>query len=277
VVQNVGVTLTPIRLDAHNPGPMTGSGNHTYLIPGAGGCALLVDAGVGHPEHLKALRAALADRDATLGTVFVTHAHGDHISGVEALAAEWPDARFVKHPWPEEDATHNVVWHPVHDGDRFAVDGGTLVALRTPGHSPDHLVLWHEASRTAFTGDLVVADSSVMIQWTRGGDLAQYLTSLERLLALRPARLFPAHGAEVHDSETLVRGYIAHRLMRERQIVAALEAGRDTVTAIAGSIYDGLAPALMPAAHETVRAHLEKLKQERRAVEDDGRWRRLPT
>ena len=50
--------------------------------------------------------------------------------------------------------------------------------------------------------------------------------------------------------------------MRERQVLAALAAGRDTVPAIAESIYDGLAPALLPAARENVRAHLEKLEQE---------------
>ena len=42
---------------------------------------------------------------------------------------------------------------------------------------------------------------------------------------------------------------------------------------IVESIYDGLAPALVPAASENVRAHLEKLKREGRAVQRDGRWR----
>jgi hypothetical protein len=44
------------------------------------------------------------------------------------------------------------------------------------------------------------------------------------------------------------------------------------VEAIAESIYDGLAPALMTAAQENVRAHLEKLRSEGRASETDGRW-----
>ena len=52
----------------------------------------------------------------------------------------------------------------------------------------------------------------------------------------------------------------------------ALRAGHASVQAIAESIYDGLAPALMPAAHENVRAHLEKLKTEGRATDEDGRW-----
>ena len=55
-------------------------------------------------------------------------------------------------------------------------------------------------------------------------------------------------------------------------MIAALAAGRDTVQAIAEYIYDGLEPALMPAARENVRAHLDKLKAEGAAFEQHGRW-----
>jgi glyoxylase-like metal-dependent hydrolase (beta-lactamase superfamily II) len=141
-----------------------------------------------------------------------------------------------------------------------------------PGHSPDHLVLWHEPTRTAFTGDLVVASSSVMIHTSRGGSLAAYLDSLERLLAMEAAMLLPAHGPAVDDPASLLTSYLEHRRLRERQVIASLEAGRTTVQAITESIYDGLEPALMGAARENVLAHLEKLKAEGRAAEDDGRW-----
>jgi hypothetical protein len=60
--------------------------------------------------------------------------------------------------------------------------------------------------------------------------------------------------------------------MREAQVLDALEAGRNTVHSIAESIYDGVDPALMPAARENVRAHLEKLRAEGRARETDGSW-----
>jgi endoribonuclease LACTB2 len=112
-----------------------------------------------------------------------------------------------------------------------------------------------------------------MIHASGGGDLSAYLESLERLRQLRPARLMPAHGAEIDDPDTVLRDYLAHRLMREQQVLSALEAGRQSVPAIAESIYHGLDPALLPAAQENVRAHLEKLRREGRAFEDDGRWR----
>ena len=85
--------------------------------------------------------------------------------------------------------------------------------------------------------------------------------------------LLPAHGAPIDDPRAVIVGHLEHRRLRERQVVAALRVGHATVQAIAESIYDGLAPALMPAARENVRAHLEKLKLDGVAVTDEtGRW-----
>ncbi len=262
----------PILLEARNPGPMTGSGNNTYLVAETAGTAILIDAGVGHPDHLAAIDAALAERGARLTTVVVTHGHGDHASGAAQIARRHPEAVLRKHPWPGVDSRYSVGWQPVDEGDAVSAGGETLTVLRTPGHSPDHVALWHEPSRSVFTGDLVVLDSSVMIDVGAGGDLQEYLTSLERLRALAPRRLFPAHGPRIDDPEGLLMASLDHRRVRERQVLAALEAGHATVEAIAESIYDGLGPELMRAARENVRAHLRKLMNEGRAVDVDGRW-----
>ena len=56
--------------------------------------------------------------------------------------------------------------------------------------------------------------------------------------------------------------------------MAALTAGHATVEAIAESIYDRLEPELMAAARENVRAHLEKLKADGRAIELNGTFSR---
>lgn len=262
----------PIRLEAHNPGPMTGSGNHTYLLIGEDASAVLIDAGVGEPRHLEELGVVLDEHCAQLRDVFVTHGHPDHASGAPVIARAHPHARFSKFPWPDEDQRYPVAWSVIHDNDRFAIGDETLIALHTPGHSPDHLAFWHEDSHTVFTGDLVVQGSSVMIHASRGGDLGQYLQSLQRLLALAPLHLLPAHGPEVSDPAALLTNYIAHRRTREEQVIAALAAGHGRVPAIVESIYDGLSPALVPAAAENVQAHLEKLRREGRAVEREGRW-----
>ena len=114
--------------------------------------------------------------------MLVTHGHPDHASGVRALAAAYPHATFFKCPWPDDDARYPVEWRTLADGDRLRRpgDAAALVAIHTPGHSPDHLVFWHEPSRTVFTGDLVVLGSSVMIDASRGGDLREYLARSRR-------------------------------------------------------------------------------------------------
>jgi glyoxylase-like metal-dependent hydrolase (beta-lactamase superfamily II) len=263
--------LDPILLEAHNPGPMTGHGNNTYLLIGSNGRAALIDAGVGHPRHLADISSELARHGARLERLLVTHGHADHSGGAPALVAAHPGIRPQKYPWPGVDE-QAVIWQPLADGDAIDIGGDELTALHTPGHSPDHFIFWHAASRTAFTGDLVVAGSSVMIHTSGGGRLGQYMASLERVLGLDVARLLPAHGTEVTAPGPLLQGYLDHRRMRERQVIEALAAGFATVEGIAESIYHGLDPALLPAARENVRAHLEKLKTDGRASEDNGTW-----
>ena len=266
------MSFEPIALHAHNPGPMTGRGNSTYLLVGRDGTATLIDAGQGMDAHLADLAAALAARGAWLARVLVTHAHPDHASGARVIAAAHPGAAFMKLSWPEQDRRYQVPWTAVVDGQTIDTGGTSLEVLHTPGHSPDHVAFWHAQSRTLFAGDLVIPGGSVLIHASRGGNLRDYLASLERVRALAPARLLPAHGQPVDDPETLLTRTIEHRLQRERQVVDALAAGESTLPALVESIYDGLDPALVPAAQETLRAHLDKLRLEGRAAEAEGRW-----
>lgn len=259
--------LNVVTLHAANPGPMTGSGNWTYLVPGAR--PVLVDAGVGHASHLDALFAHVPAGPAT---VVVTHAHGDHASGAPALHQRAPDARFFKFPWPDRDGAFDVPWQWLADGTDIDTAEGALAVIHTPGHSPDHVVLWHAASRTAFTGDLLVRGSTVVIPASRGGVLADYLRSLRRLADLAPARALPAHGPVIDDPLAVIDAYLAHRRERERQVLEALSAGASTIPAIVARLYDGLHPALVAMAEESVLAHLAMLEGEARVVRAGDTW-----
>lgn len=247
---------------------MTGEGNWTWLIPGR--VPTLIDAGVGDPRHLDAIEEALAG--AALSQVLVTHAHPDHSSGAPAIAARQPHVRFLKMASPDRDGRWSVAWQPIADDDTLEAGDTSIVAVHTPGHAPDHLCFWHEETRTVFGGDLAQMGTTVWIPSTEGGDVAAYIASLERILALNPARLLPAHGAVIDAPASLLRWYIAHRQEREAQIVDALQRGDIRVEAMVARIYRGLADVLVPQARETVTAHLQKLEREGRARRKGDAW-----
>src|SRR5262249_10511963 len=144
--------IEPIVLNARNPGVWTGSGTNTYLLV-SNGVGLLVDAGVGHEDHLADIARALALRGAILETLVVTHRHSDHASGAAAIAAAFPGVKLARYAGGNDGGKDDLEWRGLRDKQTVTVGEIDLVAIHTPGHSPDHLSFWHEASRTVFTGD----------------------------------------------------------------------------------------------------------------------------
>jgi glyoxylase-like metal-dependent hydrolase (beta-lactamase superfamily II) len=260
--------VNPIPLHAFNPGPITGDGNWTWLIRGR--LPTLIDAGTGDPRHVAAVQQALEGE--VLAQVAVTHGHVDHASGAPQLAARHPGSLFLKMPWPERDGKWQVSWRAIADGDLIPVGDTALTVVHTPGHSPDHVCFWHAETRTLFGGDLAISGGTVWIPARLEGDLAAYLASLERVLALDPLRVLPAHGPIIDRPVALLRSYLAHRREREEQILEALRAGESTPAAIVARVYAGLKPSLAPLAAESVTAHLLKLEREGRARRDGEQW-----
>jgi glyoxylase-like metal-dependent hydrolase (beta-lactamase superfamily II) len=226
---------------APNPSPFTLDGTNTWVV--GRDPAWVVDPGPALPAHLDAVVAAVAARGGA-GGIALTHDHPDHADGLAALRARLGDPPVGRMP-------------PLRDGDAF----GPFVAFHVPGHAPDHLV--YVAGRIAFTGDAVLGAGSVFIA-PGGGGMGPYLDGLRRLRALGLERILPGHGPIVPDPDAKLDAYIAHRLERERRILAALEAGVRGEDELVAAAWDGLPEGLRLPARWTLQAHLDKLRAEGR-------------
>jgi glyoxylase-like metal-dependent hydrolase (beta-lactamase superfamily II) len=222
---------------ADNPSPLTLSGTNTWVVGG-----WVVDPGPALDAHLDAVAAEVAARGGAEG-IALTHDHADHAQGVRGLLSRVGDVRVVS-------AREGAV-----DGDVF----GPLLAMALPGHSDDHLAF--VAGRAGFTGDAVLGEGSVFVS----GNLAGYLDGLRRLRELDLAVLCPGHGPPVWDVRAKLDGYIAHRLERERRLVEALERGLSGEDELLDAAWSDAPAQLRPVAALTLRAHLEKLRDEGRA------------
>ena len=248
------------RLLAPNPGPFTFKGTGVYIV-GAGETVAVIDPGPDLPDHIGALKHALAGR--TVSHILVTHTHRDHSPAAAALK-QWSGARtYAAGPHggaageveegADRDFTPDIV---VRDGEVLTGDGFTLVCIATPGHTANHMCYALEEERALFCGDHVMGWSTSVVA-PPDGDMAAYLASLEKLIARGDRILYPTHGSPIADPQTWLRELLAHRRMRETQVLDALEAG--DAGAIAQKLYPDIAPALRRAAAAQVQAHLDHL------------------
>lgn len=258
-----------------NPGLFTGPGTNTYLV-GTGPERILLDTGQGRPEYLPVLEQALARVNCGIQEIVLTHGHVDHIRGVEGIRERHGPLRVSKFPWPEFDRACPVEMAPLADGDVVECEGATLRALHTPGHAADHLCFMLEEENSVFSGDNVLGVGTTVIP-AEGGDLQEYMASLEKLLGESPNRIYPAHGPCIADGVSKLQEYIAHREQREQEILAALADGRHTIPEIVSLVYAAYPESLHPAARMSVCSHLLKLRREGRVESRgenalDARW-----
>ncbi len=258
----------------HNPGPFTGPGTNTYIV-GTGRRPLLLDTGIGMPKWAENLPRGLRELSNTdeLERVILTHAHQDHIGGVKDVTQLFGRLAVLKKPWPKpgpDDAAGTPITAIDHDAVVTA-KGATLRAVFTPGHAPDHLCYYLSEEKALFTGDVILGAGTTVIP-DETGDLGQYMDSLQRLLALDVEKIYPAHGPVIHNARQKIGEYIAHRELRERQIIGALQDAPLEVMAIVKRIYTDVPEFLHPAAAQSVRSHLRKLLNQGRVVEHENAW-----
>jgi glyoxylase-like metal-dependent hydrolase (beta-lactamase superfamily II) len=251
------------RIIAPNPGVMTGPGTNTYLV---GDKQLaVIDPGPEDDSHLRAILAAGAGR---IRWILCTHTHFDHAAAATALRkATGAPIAALSPPHTEHDLDLTPD-RSLHDGELLELDDGVSIrTVATPGHASNHVCLLLENTRMLFTGDHIMQGSTVVI-WPPDGNMADYLSSLQRLISLDLDIIAPGHGYLIGNPRAEAERLVQHRLAREHKVRLALRncGGRATLETLLPAVYDDVPPGLYPLATRSLQAHLEKLVVDKEIV-----------
>ncbi len=255
-----------VRIVAPNPGPLTGPGTNTYLV---GDRELaVIDPGPADAAHVESVAAAGAGR---IAWILVSHTHVDHSPAARLLRARTGATVVGRHApdAPRHDRRFRADAEPA-DGERVLLAGATLRCIATPGHASNHVCFLLEGAGVLFTGDHILGHVSPIIV-PPDGDMADYLESLARLKSLGARLIAPGHGPVLGQPARDIERLVAHRMLRESKVRAALAAaGVAGVDDLLPGVYDDVDPALHSLAAHTLLAHLLKLERDGLAERRDA-------
>jgi glyoxylase-like metal-dependent hydrolase (beta-lactamase superfamily II) len=196
---------------------------NTYLVEEDDGLTV-VDTML--PGNAKKILAAAEQAGRPIVRILLTHAHGDHIGSLDALAKRVPeaevamparDARIMAgdkslEPGEPEDKLRGSYpgaktrpTRTVEAGERI----GSLEVVASPGHTPGHVAFLDTRDGTLYCGDVystlggVATSARVNPRFPLPG-LATWhrptvLESARALRTLNPERLAPGHGKVVES------------------------------------------------------------------------------
>jgi glyoxylase-like metal-dependent hydrolase (beta-lactamase superfamily II) len=276
---------------------------HCYLLPGDDGW-MLVDTGLGLRDAPERWQAVLAELDAPIARIVVTHFHPDHAWGgadaQEATGATvfqgahdyeqclrvwgsggWSDRladHLRQHGLPEPIANELRAESrafgplarfardpkPLREGDE--VDGWRVLEL--PGHADGHVCLLRDGVLVA--GDHLLGAITPTVGLypdSRPDPLADYQASLRRTIHLEPVLALPGHGEPVNHPARRAAEILDHHRRRLEATTTALGSGPCSAYDVAVVLFgSGLDASSRRFALAETLAHLERLVAEGRAA-----------
>ena len=186
--------------------PVTPFQQNCSIIRAPNGDAAVVDPG-GEPDKIM---AAAEKMGAKIVKIWLTHGHLDHAGAAEEIKRrtgapiEGPQKEEVfwlsqiRENWRKfgvEDGDDCTPDRWLEDGDTLDLDGIEFKVVYTPGHTPGHVVIYHEDQKLAFVGDVLFAGSIGRTDFPRGDQQTLVNSITQKLWPLGDdMRFIPGHG-----------------------------------------------------------------------------------
>ena len=262
------------RVTAPNPSPFTLHGTGTYIIGKEQLC--VIDPGPLIESHVNNILEVANDKN--ISHILITHTHADHSPAASLLKRKTGAKTYAFDSYPKGvrgskfEEAHDKDFSPdkkLKDNEIIKGKDWTIRALHTPGHTSNHLCYALEEENILFTGDHVMGWATTVIV-PPDGDMDDYISSLRRLLKKDYKLFLPTHGDVIKNPHKYVRGLIAHRKMREVQILEELRKNSLSINDMVPKFYSNTDKRLWPAASMSLLATLLSLKKKNKVASQNN-------
>lgn len=183
---------------------------NTYLLE-KDGKAILIDPGLFNATEVNRFVETLEKWDAQLIAIILTHAHTDHVLGLQSVLDRYDVPVYLNHEdlylWENFVATSAMFGLEVKPFDftpinlepkaNWEIGPFLFDVLFTPGHAPGHLAYYNEAENILLAGDTLFRESIGRTDLYKG-DFDVLEKSIREYIYTLPdvTRVLPGHGPE---------------------------------------------------------------------------------